>query len=64
MPLGARGRAWRAASSSPAASARRTSRAAIDAVRPWAVDASRSLESSPGVKDHERVRAFVEAARA
>jgi indole-3-glycerol phosphate synthase/phosphoribosylanthranilate isomerase len=38
-------------------------RAAIEAVRPWAVDASRSLESAPGVKDHGRVRAFVEAAR-
>ena len=36
---------------------------AIAAVRPWAVDASSSLESAPGVKDHERVRAFVEAAR-
>ena len=38
-------------------------RAAIEAVRPWCVDASRSLEVAPGVKDHERVRAFVEAAR-
>ena len=38
-------------------------RAAIDAVGPWAVDASSSLESSPGVKDHDKVRAFVEAAR-
>jgi indole-3-glycerol phosphate synthase/phosphoribosylanthranilate isomerase len=38
-------------------------RAAIAAVRPWAVDASSSLESEPGVKDHARVRAFVEAAR-
>jgi indole-3-glycerol phosphate synthase / phosphoribosylanthranilate isomerase len=38
-------------------------RAATDAVRPWCVDASRSLELSPGVKDHDRVRAFVEAAR-
>ena len=38
-------------------------RAAIDAVRPWCVDASRSLETSPGIKDHFRVRAFVEAAR-
>jgi indole-3-glycerol phosphate synthase len=38
-------------------------RAAIDAVRPWCVDASRSLEASPGIKDHDRVRAFVEAAR-
>jgi indole-3-glycerol phosphate synthase / phosphoribosylanthranilate isomerase len=36
--------------------------AAIETVRPWAVDASRSLEASPGVKDHARVRAFVEAA--
>jgi indole-3-glycerol phosphate synthase len=38
-------------------------RDAIEAVRPWAVDASSSLESAPGVKDHERVRAYVEAAR-
>jgi indole-3-glycerol phosphate synthase len=39
-------------------------RAAIDSVRPWCVDASRSLESSPGVKDHARVRAFVAAVHA
>jgi indole-3-glycerol phosphate synthase/phosphoribosylanthranilate isomerase len=38
-------------------------RAAIEAVQPWCVDASRSLEASPGIKDHARVRAFVEAAR-
>ena len=38
-------------------------RAAIDAVEPWAVDASSSLEIAPGVKDHERVRAYVAAAR-
>jgi indole-3-glycerol phosphate synthase / phosphoribosylanthranilate isomerase len=38
--------------------------AAIAAVRPWAVDASSSLETAPGVKDHARVRAYVEAARA
>jgi indole-3-glycerol phosphate synthase/phosphoribosylanthranilate isomerase len=37
---------------------------AISAVRPWAVDASSSLEVSPGIKDHDRVRAYVEAARA
>jgi indole-3-glycerol phosphate synthase/phosphoribosylanthranilate isomerase len=37
--------------------------AAIAAVRPWAVDASSSLETSPGVKDHDRVRAYVQAAR-
>jgi phosphoribosylanthranilate isomerase len=36
---------------------------AIAAVGPWAVDASSSLEVSPGVKDHERVRAYVAAAR-
>ncbi len=38
-------------------------RDAIDAVRPWAVDASSSLEAAPGIKDHELVRAYVEAAR-
>jgi indole-3-glycerol phosphate synthase/phosphoribosylanthranilate isomerase len=38
-------------------------RAAIETVRPWAVDASSSLELEPGVKDHEKVRAFVAAAR-
>jgi indole-3-glycerol phosphate synthase / phosphoribosylanthranilate isomerase len=36
---------------------------AIEAVRPWAVDASSSLEIAPGIKDHDRVRAFVKAAR-
>ncbi|HSB38276.1 MAG TPA: hypothetical protein VLD13_04235 [Gaiellaceae bacterium] len=36
---------------------------AIERVRPWAVDASSSLETGPGVKDHARVRAYVEAAR-
>jgi indole-3-glycerol phosphate synthase len=38
-------------------------RAAIDAVQPWAVDATSRLESAPGVKDHVKVRAFVENAR-
>lgn len=38
-------------------------REAIAAVRPWAVDASSSLEVSPGIKDHERIHAFVAAAR-
>ena len=32
-------------------------------VRPWCVDASRSLEAAPGVKDPEKVNAFVAAAR-
>lgn len=36
-------------------------REAIAAVRPWAVDASRSLEAEPGIKEHAKVRAFVEA---
>jgi len=36
---------------------------AIEAVRPWAVDASSSLELEPGIKDHDRVRAFVAAVR-
>jgi indole-3-glycerol phosphate synthase/phosphoribosylanthranilate isomerase len=38
-------------------------RDAIAAVRPWAVDAASSLEREPGVKDHDKVRAYVEAAR-
>jgi indole-3-glycerol phosphate synthase/phosphoribosylanthranilate isomerase len=38
-------------------------RAAIEAVRPWGVDASSSLETEPGVKDHARVRAYIEEAR-
>jgi indole-3-glycerol phosphate synthase/phosphoribosylanthranilate isomerase len=38
-------------------------RAAIETVRPWAVDASSSLEIEPGVKNHEKVHAFVAAAR-
>jgi len=38
-------------------------RDAIAAVRPWAVDAASSLEREPGVKDHDKVRAYVKAAR-
>jgi indole-3-glycerol phosphate synthase len=38
-------------------------REAVRAVRPWAVDAASQLEREPGVKDHAKVRAFVEAAR-
>ena len=38
-------------------------RAAIDAVRPWAVDSARSTEREPGVKGHDAVRAWVAAAR-
>ena len=36
---------------------------AVEAVRPWAVDASSSLETEPGIKDHDRICAFVAAAR-
>jgi indole-3-glycerol phosphate synthase len=38
-------------------------RAAIEAVQPWAVDAASQLECAPGIKDHDRVRAFVQEAR-
>ena len=37
-------------------------RAAIEAARPWGVDACSRLESSPGRKDREKVRRFIEAA--
>jgi hypothetical protein len=38
-------------------------REAVRAVSPWAVDAASQLEAEPGIKDHEKVRAFVAAAR-
>jgi indole-3-glycerol phosphate synthase len=38
-------------------------REAVRAVRPWAVDAASQLEAEPGIKDHQKVRAFVAAAR-
>jgi indole-3-glycerol phosphate synthase / phosphoribosylanthranilate isomerase len=38
-------------------------RDAIAAVQPWAVDAASSLEREPGIKDHDKVRAYVKAAR-
>lgn len=36
---------------------------AIETVRPYAVDACSALEEKPGIKNHERLRAFVDAAR-
>ena len=36
---------------------------AIDVVRPYAVDACSALEDSPGKKNHERMRSFIDAAR-
>jgi len=38
--------------------------AAIEAVRPWGVDACSRLESSPGKKDHQKMAAFIAAAQA
>jgi phosphoribosylanthranilate isomerase len=39
-------------------------RQAIEAVRPWGVDACSRLETSPGRKDHKRMRRFIQAALA
>ena len=37
--------------------------AAIEAVRPYAVDTASGVESAPGKKDHERIRRFIDHAR-
>jgi len=36
---------------------------AIRLAGPWGVDASSRLESEPGIKDHQKVRRFIQAAR-
>jgi phosphoribosylanthranilate isomerase len=36
---------------------------AIRIAKPWGVDASSKLESAPGIKDHDKVKAFIKAAQ-
>lgn len=37
---------------------------AIAMARPWGVDACSGLETAPGIKDHKKIRAFLDAVRA
>ncbi len=37
--------------------------AALEAVRPYAVDVASGVEASPGVKDHAKIKAFIRAVR-
>ncbi|TMG31196.1 MAG: phosphoribosylanthranilate isomerase, partial [Chloroflexi bacterium] len=36
---------------------------AVARLRPWGVDVCSGVEAEPGRKDHDRLRAFVEAVR-
>ena len=36
--------------------------AAVQATRPWGVDTASGVESSPGIKDHARMKLFIKAA--
>lgn len=38
-------------------------RDALDRLRPWGVDVCSGVEAEPGLKNHEKLRAFVEAVR-
>lgn len=40
-----------------------TVRQAIETARPYAVDVSSGVEAEPGKKDHDKIRAFLEAAK-
>jgi phosphoribosylanthranilate isomerase len=37
-------------------------RTAIDQAQPWGVDACSRIEKSPGLKDHDKMRRFIQAA--